>query len=169
MDPWPLSKVRLFTPESRHHTPLTLPFGRYSWIHRDVYIYNPCNYIIHRDIYIYNEIYQGFKSSQEVQRRHLSRASRASRRACHACHMCHPAFPSATELWVAALFYRYSDTRAATCAETHFEGLFSLFQAVVLVSVAIQGMKATWVATILLLCVLCLLSRESCNFKLLRR
>jgi len=27
--------------------------GRYSWIHRDVYIYNPCNYIIHRDIYIY--------------------------------------------------------------------------------------------------------------------
>ena len=32
----PLSeKVRLFTPESRHHTPVTPPFRRYGWIHRD--------------------------------------------------------------------------------------------------------------------------------------
>ena len=83
MDPWPLSKVRLFTPESRHHTPLTLPFGRYSWIHRDVYIYNPCNYIIHRDIYIYIYIMRYIKA--------LSHPRKSKEGTCHAHHAHHVA------------------------------------------------------------------------------
>ena len=109
--------------------------GRYSWIHRDVYIYI-MRYI--NDTTTWLKVIPGSPKTALVTRitRITSRVSRVS-------HVS-SGIPQRHRIMSCGTFLnRYSDTGAATCGETHFEGLFSLFQAVVLVSVAIQGMKAT--------------------------